>query len=255
MADGRLRAVVATSSLDLGIDWGGVDQVLQVGAPKGVSRAAATGRPRQPPHGRALARHPGARQPLRGAGMRGRDPRRRRARARRRPAAPGRAGRAGAAHARAWPAPRRSCPTTLFAEVPPRRALRRACRAPTSTTCCASSRTAATRWPPMSATASCSATPRAACMSARERIARQHRMNIGTIVEAPLLKVRLRRARRRHARRGRGILRQHAAPRRHLHVRRPPAALPAHPRDRRGGRRTAATASRWCPPMPAGGCR
>jgi len=38
MADGRLRAVVATSSLDLGIDWGGVDQVIQVGAPKGVSR-------------------------------------------------------------------------------------------------------------------------------------------------------------------------------------------------------------------------
>jgi ATP-dependent Lhr-like helicase len=38
MAEGRLRGVVATSSLDLGIDWGGVDQVLQVGAPKGVSR-------------------------------------------------------------------------------------------------------------------------------------------------------------------------------------------------------------------------
>ncbi len=38
MADGRLRGVVATSSLDLGIDWGGVDQVIQVGAPKGVSR-------------------------------------------------------------------------------------------------------------------------------------------------------------------------------------------------------------------------
>src|SRR5271165_283324 len=38
MAGGRLRAVVATSSLDLGIDWGGVDQVIQVGAPKGVSR-------------------------------------------------------------------------------------------------------------------------------------------------------------------------------------------------------------------------
>jgi ATP-dependent Lhr-like helicase len=38
MASGELRAVVATSSLDLGIDWGGVDQVLQVGAPKGVSR-------------------------------------------------------------------------------------------------------------------------------------------------------------------------------------------------------------------------
>jgi ATP-dependent helicase Lhr and Lhr-like helicase len=38
MAGGKLRAVVATSSLDLGIDWGAVDQVLQVGAPKGVSR-------------------------------------------------------------------------------------------------------------------------------------------------------------------------------------------------------------------------
>ncbi len=38
MAEGRLRAVVATSSLDLGIDWGEVDQVIQVGAPKGISR-------------------------------------------------------------------------------------------------------------------------------------------------------------------------------------------------------------------------
>lgn len=38
MASGRLRAVVATASLDLGIDWGDVDQVVQVGAPKGVSR-------------------------------------------------------------------------------------------------------------------------------------------------------------------------------------------------------------------------
>jgi ATP-dependent Lhr-like helicase len=38
MAAGRLRAVVATSSLDLGIDWAAVDLVVQIGAPKGVSR-------------------------------------------------------------------------------------------------------------------------------------------------------------------------------------------------------------------------
>ena len=38
MAAGRLRAIVATSSLDLGVDWGDVDLVIQMGAPKGASR-------------------------------------------------------------------------------------------------------------------------------------------------------------------------------------------------------------------------
>ncbi len=38
MADGRLRGLVATSSLDLGVDWAGVDCVIQMGAPKGASR-------------------------------------------------------------------------------------------------------------------------------------------------------------------------------------------------------------------------
>ena len=38
MATGRLRALVATSSLDLGVDWGDVDLVIQMGAPKGASR-------------------------------------------------------------------------------------------------------------------------------------------------------------------------------------------------------------------------
>ncbi|WP_119462086.1 ligase-associated DNA damage response DEXH box helicase [Rhodospirillaceae bacterium SYSU D60014] len=38
MARGILRAVVATSSLDLGVDWAAVDLVAQVGAPKGASR-------------------------------------------------------------------------------------------------------------------------------------------------------------------------------------------------------------------------
>src|SRR5215470_12347566 len=38
MTRGRLRAVVCTSSLDLGVDWGDVDLVINVGAPKGCSR-------------------------------------------------------------------------------------------------------------------------------------------------------------------------------------------------------------------------
>lgn len=38
MAAGKLRSVVATSALELGIDWGDVDLVVQIGAPKGVSR-------------------------------------------------------------------------------------------------------------------------------------------------------------------------------------------------------------------------
>jgi ATP-dependent Lhr-like helicase len=38
MARGELRAVVCTSTLDLGIDWGAVDLVIQLAAPKGSSR-------------------------------------------------------------------------------------------------------------------------------------------------------------------------------------------------------------------------
>ena len=38
MTAGKLRAVVCTSSLDLGVDWGDVDLVINIGAPKGASR-------------------------------------------------------------------------------------------------------------------------------------------------------------------------------------------------------------------------
>ncbi|MBS27777.1 MAG: DNA ligase-associated DEXH box helicase [Alphaproteobacteria bacterium] len=38
MARGDLDAVVATSSLDLGVDWAAVDLVIQIGAPKGSTR-------------------------------------------------------------------------------------------------------------------------------------------------------------------------------------------------------------------------
>jgi ATP-dependent Lhr-like helicase len=38
LKEGRLKAVVATSSLDLGVDFSPVERVLQVGSPKGVAR-------------------------------------------------------------------------------------------------------------------------------------------------------------------------------------------------------------------------
>jgi ATP-dependent Lhr-like helicase len=38
LRDGVLRCVVATSSLDLGVDFPAVDQVLQIGSPKGIAR-------------------------------------------------------------------------------------------------------------------------------------------------------------------------------------------------------------------------
>lgn len=38
MAEGKMRALVCTASLDLGVDWGDIDCVIQMGAPKGSSR-------------------------------------------------------------------------------------------------------------------------------------------------------------------------------------------------------------------------
>lgn len=38
LKDGTLRCVVCTSSLDLGVDFSPVDQVIQVGSPKGIAR-------------------------------------------------------------------------------------------------------------------------------------------------------------------------------------------------------------------------
>ena len=38
MAEGALRAIVCTGSLDLGIDWSDVDLVFQIGAPKNIKR-------------------------------------------------------------------------------------------------------------------------------------------------------------------------------------------------------------------------
>ena len=100
MARGKLRAVVCTSSLDLGVDWGDVDLVINVGAPKGASRlmqriGRSNHRLDEPSRSRA-----GSGQPFRGAGMPRRARRRRRERAGHAALADRRARRAGAAYSR-----------------------------------------------------------------------------------------------------------------------------------------------------------
>ena len=69
MAAGKIRSVVATAALELGIDWGDVDLVIQVAAPKGVSRLLQRVGPLEPPAGCAEPRVSRARESLRGAGM------------------------------------------------------------------------------------------------------------------------------------------------------------------------------------------
>ena len=64
---------------------------------------------------------------------------------------------------------------------------------------------------------------------ANPRVARQYRLNVGTIVEEPMLKVRA--AQRPPPGRGGGVLHPGARARRHLHLRRPDAAFRGRPRD------------------------
>ena len=88
---GRLPCVVATSSLELGIDMGAVDLVIQVESPPSVASGAAAGRPGRPPGRRGLPRRAVPQAPRRPGADRGRrraDARRRRSRRCRCPANP-----------------------------------------------------------------------------------------------------------------------------------------------------------------------
>lgn len=77
LREGRVRCVVATSSLDLGVDFPAVDQVIQIGSPKGMARllqraGRARHRPGEaghilcaPTHALELAEYAAAREALR----------------------------------------------------------------------------------------------------------------------------------------------------------------------------------------------
>jgi ATP-dependent Lhr-like helicase len=72
LKEGRLKAVVATSSLDLGVDFLPVERVLQIGSAKGVARLLAACRPQRPRARPRQPHHAGADQHARaGRGGRG----------------------------------------------------------------------------------------------------------------------------------------------------------------------------------------
>jgi len=86
LRDATLRCVVATSSLDLGVDFPSVDQVIQIGSPKGVGRllqraGRARHRPGEtghvlcvPTHALELAEYAATRTAIAASGVEAREP-------------------------------------------------------------------------------------------------------------------------------------------------------------------------------------
>jgi ATP-dependent Lhr-like helicase len=264
MAAGELRGVVCTATLDLGIDWGDVDLVVNVGAPKGASRIMQRiGRsnhrmdePSQaylvPANRFEILECRAALDAVHEAAQDTPD---------------ARVGRStcSASTCSAWPARSRS----------PWRTSTRRCAPPRPIRACTGriSRRPSTSW------------RRRLRARAYERfakivrgpdglwrvrdgaVAQQYRLNVGTIVEATMIKVRLARApaaspgtvlpaRRAHPRRGRGVFRRDHDRRRHLPVRRRGAALRGDPRGRGAGSTRAPPArTPRSRPMPAASSR
>ena len=179
---GTLRAVVCTSSLDLGVDFLPVDRVLQIGSAKGVARLLqragrsghAPGRPSRvtlvPTHSlelveAAAARHAAQARPGRAAPVAARA-------ARRAGAAPGDRSRSAAA----------SCPTTLLAEVRTHGAPTATSTTPTGSGAWTSCARAARRWPSYPDYQRVAPDDDGVWRVPDARLARRHRVNIGTIV-------------------------------------------------------------------------
>ena len=233
MVAGELRAIVATGSLDLGIDWGDVDLVVQVGAPKNVKRLVqrigrANHRYNAPSRAVLVPANRFEMLECRAALDAVRDARPRRRAARPRPAR--RPLPAHPAHRLRRPVRRRR----PLRRGPHRRPLPRPRRAPTSTPASPTAPPAATRSAPTTAGSASS------CSDGRwqlrdPRRARAIRMNVGTIVDDRAPQGPPQGPRRRAPRRDRGGLRRLAHPRRHLPLRRRDRPLRVPARDDRRG--------------------
>ena len=210
MAAGRLQAVVCTSSLDLGIDWGDVDLVINVGAPKGASRLTqrigrANHRLDEPsravlvPANRFEVLECRAAIDGRGGGR------------------PGHAAAAHAAPSTCWrsmcsvaPAARRSGLTSYSRKCARRRPMP-ACRGPISTPWSIFVATGGYALRVYERFAKIRAGKDGRYRISHPRIAQQYRLNVGTIVEDTMIKVRLVRSRPAPARRRSALGRGRAA--------------------------------------------
>ena len=228
MTRGDLRAVVCTSTLDLGIDWGAVDHVICIGAPKGAARLVqrigrANHRLDEPSRALLVPSNrfevlecEAARDAVHGG------------RTRWRAAASAAASTCWRSMCSASRAPRRSTRTSCIAEVrsaSPYRALTRE-DFDNVVDFVATGGYALKRYDRY---AKLRRTPEGLWRLSHPRLAQQYRLNAGVIVEEPMLDIRLQAkgrpagARRPRAGPARGIFRRAARARRHFRVLRPGA--------------------------------
>ncbi len=198
METNSLRAIVATSTLDLGIDWGDVDLVVHVGAPKGASRLAqrigrANHRMDEP--SKAILVPSNRFEVLECRAALEANYHRRAGHA-----AADFAARSTCCRSMCWAAPaaRRSTRTSFSRKSAPPRPMPISTARP-STASSISSRPAAMRCKSYERYARIRKTKEGLWRVSHPRVAQQYRLNVGTIIEVPALNV-------RYVRAGRGLV-------------------------------------------------
>ena len=181
LKEGRLKAVVATSSLDLGVDFLPVERVLQIGSAKGVARLAAARRAQRPRAGPGQPHHAGADQHARARRGDGGAPRRARRPDREARHARQALRRSGAASGHGG-ARRRLSRRRAVRGSEGRLGLSQADAAPSSSGRSTSSSRAARACRPIPNTTASSPTAEGVYRVPNRMIARRHKLNVGTIV-------------------------------------------------------------------------